>query len=139
MPFKFENLEVWHLAVEYIDRIYTLSDQLPREEDFNLKSQIRRAATSIALNIAEGSTGQTDAEQARFLGFAIRSLIETVACQHLIKRRNYAVDPEQLQTAYRESDILSRKLQAMRRSITPAQAQARWAREAEVAYNEGDE
>ena len=80
MPFKFENLDVWHLALDYIDRIYDLADQLPRSEDFNLTSQIRRAATSVALNIAEGSTGQTDAEQARFLGMALRSLIETVAC-----------------------------------------------------------
>lgn len=41
----------------------------------------------MALNIAEGSTGQTDAEQGRFLGLAVRSLLETVACQHIISRR----------------------------------------------------
>lgn len=88
--YKFEKLEVWQLALDYIDLIYTIADQLPRHslqdrEEFNLKSQIRRAATSIALNpspgslpgqaglrIAEGSTGQTDAQQARFLGLALR-------------------------------------------------------------------
>ena len=67
MPFKFENLEVWQLALDYIDLMYQIAQQLPREENFNLKSQLRRAATSIALNIAESSTGQTDKQQARFL------------------------------------------------------------------------
>ena len=86
MSFKFEKLEIWQLALDYIDLIYEIAASLPHEEEFNLKSQIRRAATSIALNIAEGSTGQSDAEQARFLGMALRSLIETIACQHLIHR-----------------------------------------------------
>lgn len=81
MPFKFERLEVWQLAIKYIDLAYEIAGQLPKAEDFNLKSQLTRAATSVALNIAEGSTGQTDTERARFLEFALRSLIETVACQ----------------------------------------------------------
>jgi four helix bundle protein len=75
MPFKFEKLEVWQLALDYIGLIYEIAEQLPRSEEYNLKSQITRVATSVALNIAEGSTGQTDAEQARFVGLAIRSLL----------------------------------------------------------------
>ena len=92
MPFKFEKLEVWQLSLDYIDLIYDIANQLPRSEEYNLKSQLTRAATSVALNIAEGSTGQTDAEQARFLGLAIRSLLETVACQHIISRRKLLPD-----------------------------------------------
>jgi four helix bundle protein len=72
MPFKFEKLEVWRSALDYIDLIYAIADQLPRSEEYNLRSQIIRAATSVALNIAEGSTGQSNDEQARFLGLAIR-------------------------------------------------------------------
>jgi four helix bundle protein len=86
---KFENLEVWQLAVAYCDLCYAISEKLPSQENFNLASQLRRASVSVALNIAEGSTSQSDAEQARFLGMVIRSLIETVACQHLIHRRGY--------------------------------------------------
>jgi four helix bundle protein len=77
MPFKFEKLEVWQAAVDYIVLIDEVARQLPRSEEYHLKSQIMSAATSVALNIAEGLTSQTDAEQARFLGLAIRSLIET--------------------------------------------------------------
>lgn len=117
MGYKFEGLEVWKLALEYIDAIYGLAEKLPRQEEYNLKSQIVRAATSIALNIAEGSQGQTDPEQARFLGLSIRSLIETVACQHLIRRRKYLRDESLLDGLYLKSHTLSRKLQAFRRSL----------------------
>lgn len=118
MAYKFEKLEVWQLAVEYVDLIYVIAEQLPRSEDFNLKSQIIRAATGITLNIAEGSTSQSDAEQARFIGMAIRSLVETVACQHLINRRGYLKDTEILRNAYRLSEKLFAKLQAFRASLT---------------------
>ena len=128
---KFENLEIWQLALDYIDLIYAIAEQLPQREEFNLKSQIRRAATSIALNIAEGSTGQTDLEQARFLGLALRYLIETVACQHLINRRGYLPDPAPLREAYRQSETLARKLQAMRNAIAPSQP---WVREGQAEY-----
>jgi len=78
---------------------------------------LRRAAVSIALNIAEGSTGQTNAEQARFLGIAIRSLVETVACLHLIHRRGYLDDEDPLWETYQASEKLSAKLQAFRRAL----------------------
>ena len=101
-----------------MDDIYLLAGQLPRSEDFNLKSQITRAAVSIALNIAEGSTGQSDPEQARFLGMAIRSLIETIACQHLIRSRKYLSDETSLDAVYLKSQTLARKLQAFRKSLS---------------------
>lgn len=53
MPYKFENLDVWKLSIEYVDLIYEIANQLPKSEEYNLKSQIVRAATSIALNIAD--------------------------------------------------------------------------------------
>ncbi len=118
MAFKFEQLEVWQLALDYVDLIYEIANRLPRSEEFNLKSQLVRAATSIALNIAEGSTGQTDAEQARFLGMALRSLVETVACQHLIRRRSLVSEEHLLDQAYRQAEMLAMKLQAMKKAIT---------------------
>jgi four helix bundle protein len=118
MSYKFEKLEVWQLAMEYVDQIYAIADKLPASEVYNLRSQITRAATSVALNIAEGSTSQSDAEQARFVGYAIRSLVETVACQHLISRRQYLKDTTPLQEAYRFSETLFAKLQALRRRLT---------------------
>ena len=118
MPYKFEQLDVWKLALDYLDLIYKLAENLPRSEEYNLRSQITRAATSIALNIAEGSQGQSDAEQARFLGMSIRSLVETVACQEIIRKRRYFQDESLLNAAYENSQILARKLQSFRKSIS---------------------
>ena len=87
--YKFQSLTVYQLSLDYLDLVYELVKRLPDNEKFNLCSQIVRAATSITLNIAEGSTGQSNKEQARFLGMAIRSYIETVACLDLIERRDY--------------------------------------------------
>ena len=132
MPFKFDRLEVGQLALEYLDLIYEIEGQLPRSEEYNLRSQLVRAATSVALNIAEGSTGQTDTEQARFLGMAIRSLLETVACQHLISRRKFLQDQMPLREAYRRAETLAAKLHTMRKAIAPEQA---WLREEPMVYN----
>ncbi|MBI4760779.1 MAG: four helix bundle protein [Chloroflexota bacterium] len=133
MPYKFEQLDVWKLSLEYIDSIYELAEKLPKSEEYNLKSQIVRAATSISLNIAEGSTGQSDAEQARFLGMAIRSLVETVACHHIIQRRGYIRDEPLLAKIYEDSQVLARKLQAFRKIISPYQV-----REEQLRYGEDD-
>jgi four helix bundle protein len=114
--YKFEKLEVYQLSLQYTDVIYNLAAKLPKSEEHNLKSQMIRAATSVVLNIAEGSTSQSDTEQRRFLGMAIRSLLETVACQHLIERRKY-VSSEELAANYEFSQALYAKLQALRRSL----------------------
>lgn len=133
MSYKFEQLDVWKLSLEYIDTIYLLAEKLPKNEEYNLKSQIIRAATSISLNIAEGSTGQSDAEQARFLGFAIRSLIETIACHHIIQRRGYIQDQALLTKIYDDSQVLAKKLQAFRKTVAPYQI-----REDQSPYGEDD-
>jgi four helix bundle protein len=75
MPFKFEKLIVWQKAVELSDTIHQLAKTFPKDELFILSSQIKRAADSVSLNIAEGSTGQSNVEFARFLGIALRSNI----------------------------------------------------------------
>ncbi|HME43788.1 MAG TPA: four helix bundle protein [Syntrophorhabdales bacterium] len=65
--YKFQDLEIYKLALDYLDRVYEAVQFLPEIEKFNLQSQVIRAATSIGLNIAEGSTGQSNLEQSRFL------------------------------------------------------------------------
>ena len=114
--YKFQKLQVYQLALEYVDAVYLLSRQLPERERFNLTSQIERAATSIALNIAEGSTGQSDAEQNRFLGMALRSYLETIACLDLIQRRAY-LSAESLAPAREHGHQLFIRLSAFRKSL----------------------
>jgi len=131
MTFKFERLDVWQNSLDYLTLIYRIADDLPEDERYNLRSQIIRAATSVNLNIAEGSTGQSDAEQVRFLGMALRSLLETVACLHIIHRMNFVEDRTVLRQAYRDAEILTRKLIAMRRSLAP---EGSWLKEPDAVY-----
>lgn len=94
MKFKFEQLIIWQKAMDFGENINSLSLTFPKKEIFNLTSQICRAADSIALNISEGSTGQTNPEFRKFLGYSIRSLAETVTCLHKAIRRKYISQAE---------------------------------------------
>jgi|SRR3989344_2727798 len=55
--FGFENLEVYKKAVGFVKEVYSLTKSWPKEERFSLTDQFRRASTSIALNLAEGTSG----------------------------------------------------------------------------------
>jgi four helix bundle protein len=122
------------MSLDYIDLVYALAYNLPRSEEYNLKSQLTRAATSIALNIADGSTSQTDAEQARFVGLSIRSLIETIACQRIVERRSLSTDENALRQLNQKAESLLIKLQAFRKAIAPNQ---NWLREDNQDYSAG--
>ena len=56
MSFKFEKLQIWQLSMDYAEEIFKISGEFPKNEIYNLTSQIRRAVDSIALNIAEDDT-----------------------------------------------------------------------------------
>jgi four helix bundle protein len=94
MEFKFEKLIIWQKAMELGESVNELSHKFPKEEMYNLSSQIRRAVDSIALNISEGSIGQSNPELKKFIGYSIRSLAEVVTCLHKAKRRAYITEKE---------------------------------------------
>ena len=86
--FKFENLTVYDKAMEFGEVVNTLTKKFPKEERFELSSQFKRAADSIALNIAEGSSG-SDAQFHNYLGNAWHSAHEYVACSSKARIREY--------------------------------------------------
>ncbi len=116
MAFKFEKLEVWQHAIEFGCKIHELTRSFPKEELYILTSQIKRAADSIALNIAEGSTGQSNAEFKQFLNYAIRSAIEVVSCLYIGKKRKLITDIC-FDSLYRENEVLVKRLQSLRKSL----------------------
>jgi four helix bundle protein len=79
----------------YTVQIDEFTAQLPETERYNLTAQLRRAATSVPLNIADGSACSTDAEFARFVGYAYRSLKEVITGPELCQRlyRSLPVPP----------------------------------------------
>lgn len=94
MKFKFEKLIIWQDAMKLGEQINTLTDKFPSKEIYNLSSQIRRAADSVALNISEGSIGQSNPEQQKFIGYSVCSLAEVVKCLHKAKMREYISDKD---------------------------------------------
>ena len=99
-----------------IIRIDNLTRKFPREELYILTSQIKRAADSIALNVAEGSTGQTNAEFRQFLGYAIRSAIEVVSCLYIGRKRRL-INDQSFQKLYNELETIVKMLQSLRNSL----------------------
>ena len=96
--------------------VNNLTKKFPVGEKYVLAQQMQRAADSIALNIAEGSTGQTNAEYKRFLSFSIRSGIEVVSCLYIGRKRNI-MDEQEFISLYEKCDTLIKKIQALRNSI----------------------
>ena len=73
----FEDLVVWQKAHQFVLSVYRLSRTFPRSETYGLSSQFRRAAVSIAANIAEGFRKRGKADKLRFFNIAQGSLEES--------------------------------------------------------------
>ena len=116
MPFKFEKLEIWKLSIDFADDVHNITRKFPKEELFSLTSQFKRAADSISLNIAEGSIGQTNREQRRFIGYSIRSIAESVNCLYLALRRSY-ITQAVFENQYGKAEVLIGKTTAFRNGI----------------------
>lgn len=116
MSFKFEKLNVWKDAMDLGEAINSMAMAFPDKEKFNLSSQIIRAGDSVALNISEGSIGQSSAEQKKFIGYSIRSLAEVVTCLYKAKRRNY-IEDKTFEKLYADSFKLMNMLVAFKNKI----------------------
>lgn len=73
----FKKYDIWQLSHELVLNVYKISQSFPREEMFNITSQLRRAATSIPTNISEGCGRSSDKEFSHFLNIALGSASET--------------------------------------------------------------
>ena len=102
--------------MELGEEVNVIAGKFPNEEIYNLSSQIRRAADSVALNISEGSIGQSNPELRRFMSYAIRSLAEVVTCLHKAKMRMY-ISEDEFSTLYTFSFNLMNMMVGFRNNI----------------------
>ena len=116
MAFRFEDLQVWQKAMDLGEQINQLTKAFPKDELFILTSQIKRAADSVILNIAEGSTGQSKAVFKVFLGYSLRSAIEVVSCLFIAKRRRY-INDDLFNELYAEYEVLVKMITALKNSF----------------------
>ena len=113
----YHRLEIWQRAMNYAVEVYKLSAQLPRAERDNLTQQTRKAATSVALNIAEGAGCGTSSEFSRFLGYAYRSLKEVVTCLELCRRLYTWLPADSVTTLIDEGDQIAKMTRTLMRRL----------------------
>ena len=113
--FKFEKLSVWQKSIAFADLVYVTTRSFPADERFGLTNQIRRAATSIGSNIAEGSA-RSDPDFSRFLGYAAGSLYEVVTQSHIARSQGFLPE-EQFTRLYADAEEISRMLSGLRGSL----------------------
>jgi four helix bundle protein len=93
----FHSLKVWHKAHQVTLRVYTATKRFPKDELYGLTSQVRRSATSIPTNVAEGCGRSGEAELARFLNIAMGSASE-LEYQLLLARDLKLLDSDEHQS-----------------------------------------
>lgn len=78
MSFRFEKLVVWQEARQLVKKVYVITSKFPKEEQFGLTDQLKRASVSILLNLAEGANRNSDKEKSRFFEMSHTSIDEVV-------------------------------------------------------------
>lgn len=114
--FRFERIEAWQLARALNRKVYAVSRQFPKDEQFGLTAQLRRASVSVSSNIAEGSGRNSDVDFAHFLEIAYGSLMEVVSQSFLALDEGYLSEATFEQLAV-EADILAGKIAALSKSL----------------------
>jgi len=110
----YEKLEIWKESVGLIKTIYPVADNLPKSEDYNLKSQLKRAVVSVALNIAEGKRRQSAKDFAHFLNLSISSLSEVNAILYICLELNYL---KNVAVCTDKIEILSKRINSLRNKL----------------------
>jgi four helix bundle protein len=113
---SFRDLTVWQRAIDLTVRIYELTAEFPKAEIYGLSSQMRRAAVSVASNIAEGAGRGSRKEFRHFLSMARGSNCE-LQTQLLISSRLQIASQEQLLKASDISQEVGRMLNGLSRSL----------------------
>jgi four helix bundle protein len=113
--FRFEQLEVWRLAVDYAKDCYSIAREFPQYEQFALGDQLRRASISISNNIAEGSVG-SNANFRKYIGTAIGSALETVNVLNFAHEIRYISKQTKIEM-YENAERLIRKLRSFSKTL----------------------
>lgn len=143
----YRNLEIYHVAHQFVLDTYEFVKTFPNYEDNNLTSQLRRAATCLPLNIAEGSGARSNKIFLNYLIFCYRSCLECQAALNLVRdlkyvtREQYAAHYEKLDSfirrLYRYMQYLEGKIGDRKEDKTMWYRHEKWKMDQEVKSREG--
>ena len=106
---NFRNLLIWQKSMVLVTKVYTVTNNFPKEEVLGLISQIKRSAISIPSNIAEGLGRESSKELLRFLKISIGSLFELQTQLEIAKNIIY-LDEETFNNLYEDTRELERMI-----------------------------
>jgi four helix bundle protein len=106
---NFGNLLIWQKSMVLVTKVYTVTNNFPKEEVLGLTSQIKRSAISISSNIAEGLGRESNKEFLRFLNISIGSLFELQTQLEIAKNIIY-LDEETFNNLYEDTRELERMI-----------------------------
>ena len=115
--FGFENLVVYQRSKEFVRLVYRLLKKFPREEQYAICDQLRRAAVSVTSNIAEGMSRSADKEKIHFLNISYGSLMEAFSQLDVAYDLNYITDSDLLEVRTMVVSIL-KPLAGLKKSIS---------------------
>lgn len=118
------DLDVWQKAIDLAAAIYDIGHLLPKSELFGLVSQMRRAAVSVAANVAEGHGRRATNDFARFVAIARGSLMELHTHMVLTERIGF-VDSTRLRPTFDAIAEVGRMLSGLEASLRRAAARQR--------------
>lgn len=110
----YRKLEVWQDSMSLIKKVYKKAEQLLKSEEYNLKSQLKRAITSVALNIAEGKSRKSAKDFANFLSISSGSLAESSAILEICYELEYINRDDALSN---ELLLLNKKINSLRKHV----------------------
>jgi four helix bundle protein len=113
---SYRDLKVWQKAMAVAEQAYRLTVRFPKDEIYGMTSQIRRAAVSIAANVAEGHGREHSGSFVQFLRVAQGSLKELETHLLLASRIDLAL-PEEVEPMLAQCDELGRMLRSLIRSV----------------------
>jgi len=114
---SFRDLRVWQAGMDLVEQIYQLTQSFPAQECYGLTSQMRRAAVSIPLNIAEGHTREHSKEYLHHLSMSQASLAELQTQLEIAGRLKY-LSLNDVNQSLEQATSLSRQLFALRNALT---------------------
>ena len=116
VKFRFQDLEVWQMAIEIADELFDITDELERKRLYRFAEQLRGAGMSMSNNIAEGSGSNSPKEFYHFLNIARRSTFENANILILLKMRNLITE-DTLEKLLDKLDHLCRKITNFQKSL----------------------
>ncbi|MEW5798912.1 MAG: four helix bundle protein [Bacteroidota bacterium] len=114
---NFRKLLIYQKSIKFTSAARRVMKKFPKEEMWALSSQFRRAADSIALNIAEGSGNESSKEAIKFLRYSIRSAYECLCCIDIAVENEY-LKPSDSKTVEQFVDEIIKMLVALQKTIS---------------------